>query len=114
MSFEFHLDTADGVQHLTLVGRLDSATFIALEKTINGLFNSAGDRVLIDFSALIYISSAGLRLILVAAKRARQVGGRLILCGLSPSVRDIFEISGFLKIMETADSKADAERALKA
>jgi anti-anti-sigma factor len=49
-----------------------------------------------------------LRLILVAAKRARQCGGRLILCGLAPTVRDVFEISGFLKIVETADSQEAA------
>jgi anti-anti-sigma factor len=113
MSFEFHLDTHGGVQHLTLIGRLDSATFVTLEKTIYGLFNSADDRVLVDFSSLSYISSAGLRLMVVAAKRARQVGGRLILCSLSPTVRDVFEISGFLKIMETAESRAHAQSALQ-
>jgi anti-anti-sigma factor len=113
MSFKFQLDTHAGVQHLTLTGRLDSATFVTLEKTINGLFSSAGDRVLIDLSALSYISSAGLRLMVVAAKRARQVGGQLILCGLSPTVRDVFEISGFLKIMATTETKAEAVRALQ-
>jgi len=114
MSFEFELETTDGIQHLKLVGRLDTSTFLSLEKTINGLFQSAEDKVLIDFSSLSYISSSGLRLILVAAKRARQVGGRLLLCELSPAVRDVFEISGFLKIMETADTKAVAEAALQA
>ena len=114
MSFEFQLDNQNNVQHLTLIGRLDSATFITLEKTINGLFSASGDRVLIDFSALSYISSAGLRLILVAAKRARRIEGRLILCGLSPSVREVFEISGFLKIMETIATKEEAERAILA
>ena len=113
MSFKFQLDTHAGVQHLTLTGHLDSATFVTLEKTINGLFSSAGDRVLMDLSALSYISSAGLRLMVVAAKRARQVGGQLILCGLSPTVRDVFEISGFLKIMATTETKAEAERALQ-
>ena len=114
MSFDFQLETMDGVQQLTLIGRLDSATFIAMEKTIGSLFASANDRVLIDFSALSYISSAGLRLILVAAKRARLVGGRLILCGLTPSVREVFEISGFLKIMETEQSRELARKALMA
>ena len=112
MSFDFELGTKDGIQELALKGRLDSATFIALEKTIGGLFESANDRVLIDFSALNYISSAGLRLILVAAKRARQVGGRLILCGLTPSVREVFEISGFLKIMDTEQNQELARKAL--
>jgi anti-anti-sigma factor len=114
MSFEFQLETLEGIQHLKLIGRLDSSTFLSLEKTINGLYQSADDKVLIDFSSLSYISSSGLRLILVAAKRARQVGGRLLLCELSPAVREVFEISGFLKIMETVDSKALAQDAFTA
>ena len=114
MSFEFQLETVDGIQHLNLIGRLDSSTCLSLEKTINGLYQSADDKVLIDFSSLSYISSSGLRLILVAAKRARQVGGRLLLCELSPAVREVFEISGFLKIMETVDSKALAQDAFTA
>ena len=114
MSFEFQLETVDGIQHLNLIGRLDSSTFLSLEKTINGLYQSGDDKVLIDFSSLSYISSSGLRLILVAAKRARQVGGRLLLCELSPAVREVFEISGFLKIMETVDSKALAQDAFTA
>ena len=114
MSFEFQLETLEGIQHLKLIGRLDSSTFLSLEKTINSLYQSADDKVLIDFSSLSYISSSGLRLILVAAKRARQVGGRLLLCELSPAVREVFEISGFLKIMETVDSKALAQDAFTA
>ena len=108
MNFDYTLQTVDGFKQLHLLGRLDSATSMALEKTINTLFESKQDRALIDFSGLSYISSAGLRLILVAAKRARQCGGRLILCGLAPTVREVFEISGFLKIMETADSQEAA------
>ena len=114
MNFDYTLQTIDGLKQLHLRGRLDSATSMTLEKTINTLFESQQDRALIDFSALSYISSAGLRLILVAAKRARQCGGRLILCGLTPTVREVFEISGFLKIMETADSQQTAVALLQA
>lgn len=112
MNFDYTLQTVDGLKQLHLSGRLDSATSMALEKTINTLFESKQDRALIDFSGLSYISSAGLRLILVAAKRARQCGGRLILCGLAPTVREVFEISGFLKIMETAADSQEAAVAL--
>jgi len=114
MNFDYTLQTLDGIKQLHLQGRLDSATSMALEKTINTLFESNQERALIDFSGLSYISSAGLRLILVAAKRARQCGGKLILCNLAPTVREVFEISGFLKIMETADSQAAAIALLQA
>jgi len=52
MNFDYTLQTVDGLKQLHLSGRLDSATSMALEKTINTLFESKQDRALIDFSGL--------------------------------------------------------------
>ena len=98
----------DGVQQLTLTGRLDSETSSSLEKSMQTLFESNGSRTLIDFSALSYVSSAGLRVVLMAAKRAKQSQGLLVLCGLLPHVREVFEISGFLKILDVVDDRKAA------
>lgn len=67
-----------------------------------------GRRVVIDFAALDYISSAGLRVVLMTAKRAKQGKGTLVLCGLQPHVKEVFEISGFLKILEVAPDRLAA------
>ncbi len=67
-----------------------------------------------DLEQLAYISSAGLRVVLMAAKRAKQSGGRLLLCGLSPAVRELFEISGFLKILEVCADRAAASELIAA
>ena len=69
---------------------------------------------MVDFSALTYVSSAGLRVILMAAKRVKQSQGKLVLFGLSPQVREVFEISGFLKILDVVDDRAAALVRLKA
>lgn len=61
-----------------------------------------------DLEQLAYISSAGLRVVLMAAKRARRSGGRLLLCCLSPAVRELFEISGFLKILDVCADRDEA------
>ena len=55
---------------------------------------------MLDLGRLDYISSAGLRVVLIAAKRLKSVGGALVLCTLNPSVREVFEISGFASILE--------------
>lgn len=114
MSFQFQLIDADGVRQVSLAGRLDSATSGDFEKDLHPLFAASGVRALLDFSSLDYISSAGLRVVLMTAKRARQAQGRLVLCGLQPHVREVFEISGFLKILSVADDQAAALSQLSA
>ena len=66
--------------------------------------------LLFDFSELDYISSAGLRVVLVAAKRLKPLGGKLAVYGMQPQVKEVFEISGFLRILEIAHSREDAIR----
>lgn len=75
--------------------RLDSATAPGFEAELLGRIGQGAVAVLLDLSAVEYISSAGLRVILVAGKRLRASGGRLGLCGLTEDCREAFRISGF-------------------
>ena len=107
MSLNTAVEQIEGGQLLRLMGRLDSATAPILEKVLLGLFTAPGARVLVDFAALGYVSSAGLRVVLMAAKQARQLKGRLILCSLQPHVAEVFEMSGFARIIDIAGSEAE-------
>lgn len=108
MTFRFDVIEIQATQKVMLAGRLDSATSSYFEKDLLNLFNMPGCSVLMDFSALNYISSAGLRIILMAAKKAKQVNGRLMLCDLQPNVRSVFEVSGFLTIVEVVENQEAA------
>lgn len=112
MSFQHQLGEDQGCQILVLRGRIDGATAPLFEQAVLDLFDAPGCRAVLDFGAVDYISSAGLRVVLMAAKRAGQ--GRLLLCALPPQVREVFEISGFLKIIEAVDGRASALRRLAA
>ncbi len=114
MSFDHQHSEEQGSQLLALKGRIDSATAGLFEQAVLSLFSAPGHRAVLDFAAVDYISSAGLRVVLMAAKRARQGQGRLMLCALPPQVREVFEISGFLKIIDTVDERATALRQLAA
>lgn len=114
MKFLSDVVEAGGVCTVTLSGHLDSATSGDFEKSLQGLFQAEGQRVVMDFSKLDYISSAGLRVVLMAAKRAKQGHGQLALFGLQSHVRDVFEISGFLKILVIADDREAALASLGA
>lgn len=101
MSVELIRIDRQGVCIIALKGRLDSANVGDIERGVSHLFMQPGDKAVVDLERLDYISSAGLRLMLMLAKRAQHTGGRFMLSSLAPSVREVFEISGFLKILDT-------------
>jgi len=101
-------DTSGDIEILIPSGRLDSTTAPTFEKALLAYFEGRPARVLVDFDELEYISSAGLRVILMAAKRAKQSGGGFVLCGLHENIREVFEISGFLSILNVSDGRDEA------
>lgn len=86
-------------------GRLDSASGPAFEKDLLGRIESGRLRMLLNFGELQYISSAGLRIVLLAAKKMKAAGGKLALCSLNPQIAEVFEISGFSNILDIHPSR---------
>jgi anti-anti-sigma factor len=82
-------------------GRLDSASSAGLEQAVLDRLQAGGKRLVFDLSGVDYISSAGLRVILLAGKKLQPVQGALVLCGLRDEVRGVFEMSGFLGLFAT-------------
>ena len=96
-----------GVLILKPSGRLDSNTAQQFEKDLLAQLDN-NPHVVLDLAGLNYISSAGLRVLLIAAKQVKQKAGRLALCDLQDSIRQVFEISGFLSILTVCDSCEEA------
>jgi anti-anti-sigma factor len=94
---EFAQEAAGSVTVVRLSGRLDSRTAQPAEDSF-GLLLDGEPRLAIDLSQLDYISSAGLRVLLVVARRVQQAKGKIVLFGLVGTVREIFSISGFDRI----------------
>ncbi|MBP6261071.1 MAG: STAS domain-containing protein [Chromatiaceae bacterium] len=88
-------------------GRLDSTTAPAFEKQLME-YLARQSNLILDFSALDFISSAGLRVLLMAAKRIGKDNGRFLLCEVSQPVREVLEISGFLGMIEVVGSRDEA------
>jgi anti-anti-sigma factor len=81
-------------------GALDSTTAPAFEQGLYGHLDGGESRLVLDLSALEFISSAGLRALLNVAKRCAAVKGRFVVCALPVPLREIFEISGLTTIFE--------------
>jgi len=87
-------------------GRLDTMTAIEAEKTLLPLVQDGA--VIADLSEVGYVSSAGLRVLLKAAKLARSTGVRFALCGLQQAVFEVFEISGFNNVISIFPTRDQA------
>ena len=82
---------------LEIVGRLDTTTAPALDKTIGENINDIKELIL-DFKGLEYISSAGLRVLLGAQKKMQQIGSMKVI-NVCESVMEVFEMTGFADIL---------------
>jgi len=93
---------------LELHGRLDASTSGMLEKNIMELLERGEKYFLFDFSRLAYISSAGLRILLMAAKKTNGIGGKVALSCLEEHVKEVFDIAGFTAIFPICSTREDA------
>jgi anti-anti-sigma factor len=89
---------------LRVAGRLDGVTSPDFEKTCLQYLNSENRRMVMDFEGVEYISSAGLRAILMAGKKVRAGGGVFGLSGLRGTVKDTLEMAGFCDLFPVHDS----------
>lgn len=91
-------------------GSLNTETAPKFEQKLLELLNAAEKRFLIDFARVDYISSAGLRVLLMAAKRLKAGGGAIVLCAMSPPVKKVFALCGFERDFTIVESR---DRALE-
>lgn len=84
--------------------RVDAVSAPGIERDLLALAERGTALLVCDFSATAYVSSAGLRVMLLLTKRQRSVGGRLVLAGMRPEVGEIFRMAGFDAIMEITES----------
>ena len=85
---------------VSLDGRLDIGNSAQFEAICLEWIEQGKHQLVLDFSTLEYISSAGLRSILSATKKLKSLGGGLSLCGLSGLVEEVITVSGFDNILK--------------
>jgi anti-anti-sigma factor len=91
-----------------ITGRLDTTNYNLLEKKLMELIEGNNNKILVDCSKMDYISSSGLRILLMGLKKITLLKGKFVLCGLQENIHEIFEISGFTSIFEIYPSQEDA------
>jgi anti-anti-sigma factor len=104
LSEEMHAETTV----IAVAGRLDGATAMTFEEAMSKAVAASGHGIVLDLAHVHYISSAGLRAILVVAKLLQARQTPFAICELSPEVREVFAISGFDRVLRVAGTRAEA------
>ena len=105
---QISVKTTNGVKVLAFEGRLDTQTSPDAQQQLTRLIEEGGTKMLVNLEKLDYISSAGLRILLIVAKQLKTADGELRVCGLNDVVKEVFDISGFDMILPVSASESEA------
>jgi anti-sigma B factor antagonist len=108
MQFEMSTRKIQEGTVLSITGRMDAVTAPEIEKGLLALVDNGEKRLILDLRDLEYISSAGLRSLLVLAKRLKREDGHMVFANLQGHVMEVFRISGFSALFTLCDSVDDA------
>jgi anti-anti-sigma factor len=97
-----------GVLIANTAGRVDGANAREFQDALETLLKDNSNAMILDLENLSYISSAGLRVILLVSKQLQGKGAKFGVCALSSAISEVFQISGFDKIIPTHAAQSDA------
>ena len=96
-----------------IAGRLDAVSYPILEKEVEELFASDEKNVVMDLKEVDYVSSSGLRILLMGLKKFKGAGRKFVLCSLTQNVKEVFSMAGFNTIFEIHKDSREALAKLK-
>lgn len=108
---EIREEVNDNHTTVTIAGRLDASTSGDLENKIVEIIDNGAKKVIIDFNDLDYISSSGLRVLLISAKKCNAGSIYLALCNMKSHIKEVFDIAGFTPIFNIFEDLPEAEKA---
>lgn len=97
---ELIINNQDTTMKAELIGRLDTAASSQFATDMEPLMDNANKVITLDCTKLEFISSSGLRLFLSLRKATIAKGGKVIITGMSPEVKQVFTITGFFSLFE--------------
>lgn len=110
---DIELDTHGGIPLARLSGKLDTSSAPDLKKELGPRIDAGDIRYIVDLSKLGYISSAGLRILLLLGKKAKAAGGGIAFCCVQGMVKEVLAMAYFntmFPIVDTADQAAKVLR----
>lgn len=97
MKIEFQNENEKTI--VSLEGRMDTNTSPDFQKELEEYYNKEGFSVVLDFEKLDFVSSAGLRVLLLIQKKAKALNGRMVIRNVKPEIEEVFDMTGFTDIL---------------
>ena len=107
-AMDITVDEVGDVRVVRIAGNLDTQTSPVTQEQLTQLIQDGATKILLDLEELNYISSSGLRVLLVAHKRLEGNSGQVRICNPNTMVREVFDTSGFSDIFSVYGSQAEA------
>ena len=107
VGLDVHIEEQEGKQVLHIGGRLDAANAPKLQVKLNELIKQGHEEIVLNFTKIEYLSSAGVRLLLSMTKKLSQSGG-FKLCALHEDVMEIIKMAGFERILDIYPTEKEA------
>lgn len=105
---EYRVDQMNNVSVLKIAGRLDATNHEEMLAALMDMIDKGALNLVVDLSALNYISSAGIRIFIIALKKLKPLGGELVFSALTEMVRKIFKMAGFEIMFTLFESQDEA------
>lgn len=106
------MDKIDNITVVELDGELDSNTAALVQDQLMTAASQTG-KILLDMSKVTYMSSAGLRLLLLLYRQIREQVGNIAIVGLTEEVKDVMSITGFLDFFAIYDTRNAGLKAMR-
>lgn len=113
MSLEIDIHVKQNVLCVRLSGELDHHAAESLRHEVNQYLEKSNVKhLMLNLQELIFMDSSGLGVVLGRYKQIKQLGGEMVICGISPSVRRLFDMSGLFKIIRAEPTEQQALQTL--
>lgn len=93
---------------VSLSGRIDAATAPEVNRIVREAIHNGGKQIVVELRDVTFLSSSGLRALLLLSRELRREGGDLVLCALQPQVAEVFHLTGFDKIFQLHHTREEA------
>ncbi len=110
-SLDLSTETSGDATVVIPVGRIDGSTASPFQEALLKLIDEGAGSLVVDFEKIEYISSAGLRVLLLAAKQLQAGGRKIVLCSMRDHISEVFKISGFNEILAIHPTRQEAVNA---
>lgn len=107
---EIKEDQKGDVLILYIKGRLDAVSSPTAEHHVFDHINNGIYKIVLNFSNVDYLSSAGMRMLLSVTKKLKTLSGKLVVCAVRTHVMDVLKMSGFDHVLDMAKTEDDALR----